>query len=102
VITAQHFADSLNHVRIESADRGADGYDGRHADNDADERQKRPQFVGEDRLQGDLQRIGIKRKYCSHKTDPGRIRRLKTSSSVSSRGLTRINADLRLSACIRG
>ena len=54
VVVAQHFADSLDYVSIKTANRGADGNDRCDADNDADQSQKCAEFVGKDRLQGNL------------------------------------------------
>src|SRR4029079_556173 len=71
VVTAQNFAVSVDDVGVETADRGADCYHRGDADDDAEQRQKRPQFVGKDRLQGDLQRIGVKGKDCFHNTESG-------------------------------
>src|SRR5215213_5061107 len=54
VVAAQDFSDFFDDVRVEAADGGSDCHDRGDADDDADQRQKGPQFVGKDRLHGDL------------------------------------------------
>ncbi len=72
VIVAENLAESFDDVSIEPADRRSHRNHRRHADDDADQRQKRAQFVREDRLQSDLQGIGIKRQKSSHRSWEGR------------------------------
>ena len=50
MIAAENFADFFDDVGIEAADRCPDSDHGRDADDDADQRQKCPQFVSKDRL----------------------------------------------------
>src|SRR4029078_257078 len=69
VVVAKYLRNFVDNVRVQTANRRADGDDGGHTDDDPDQREKSPQFVGEDRLQGDLQGVGIKGEKCFHKTE---------------------------------
>src|SRR6185369_10298962 len=75
VITAQNFADAFDNVRIETANRRPDRNHRRHADDNPDKSQKSPQFVGKDRLQSNLQGVGIKGQNGFHNSDLGRYTR---------------------------
>ncbi len=60
VIAAQNFRHLVDDVGVEAADRGADHHHRGHADDDADQSEKGPQFMGKNRLQGNLQGVGVK------------------------------------------
>jgi hypothetical protein len=66
VVAAEDFSNLFGDVRIQSADRGAHRNHRGHTDDDADKRQKGPQFMRKNRLKGDLQRIRIEGENGSH------------------------------------
>ena len=59
MIRAQNLGHLLDDVSVEPGDRGADDDHRRHADDDANQSQKRAQLVRQDRLQGDPGGVAI-------------------------------------------
>ena len=62
VVRAQDLGHSVDDICVQPADRGTHRDHRSDAYDDADEGQKGPQFVSEDRLQGNLQGIRVKGK----------------------------------------
>ena len=54
MVRAQDLRDSFNHIGIQPADRRPNRHHRRHANDDANQSQKRAQLVRKDRLQSDL------------------------------------------------
>src|ERR1041385_829554 len=66
VICAQQLLHFLGDVSVETADRCTHYHDRRDADDDANQREKGPQLVRQDRLQRTPRSIGVKRKDVTH------------------------------------
>ena len=62
VVAAEDFCHLVDHIGVQAADRGAHRHHRSHADDDPDQGQKSPQFVGKNRLHGNLQGVGVKGK----------------------------------------
>ena len=66
VIAAQHLRHFVDYISIEAADRGSDDYYRGDANDDSNQCEKSPQFVGKYLLQGNFQGVGIKGKEGFH------------------------------------
>lgn len=72
VVAAKDLLNFFDHVRIQTADRRPHGHHRGNTDDNSDQSEKSPQFVGKNRLYGDPQGVGIKGEEGFHFVNNGR------------------------------